>query len=107
MSFFKRKNERNVTRDNQFLKNYATRSTALLMYVEENEHITKEINLMIEDFQYTVPSMDTKAKDLEKKIKKEFDRLANMLEQTDCDEDEVVKSIKYIRRTINDIASLH
>ena len=73
----------------------------------ENENITKEINRMIEDFQYTVPSMDTKAKELEKKIKKEFDRLANMLEQTDCDEAEVVNSIRLIRRTITDISSLH
>ena len=106
MGFFKRKNEKNVTRDNQFLKNYAVRSESLLIYVEENEVITKEIRLMIEDFQYTVPSFQDKARDLEKKIKKEFDRLTGMLEQPDCDENEIIMSVRLIRRTVADISSL-
>lgn len=106
MGFFKRKFEKNVTRDNQFLKNYATRGNALLMYTEENEAITKELQSMIYDFQYTMPSFDPKAKELEKKIKKEFDRLTTLLEQPDYEDSDVISCIRLIRRTITDISSL-
>lgn len=106
MGFFKRKHEKNVARDNHFLKSYATRGEALLMYTEENEAITKELKAMNDEFQYTVPTADAGAKEIEKKIKKDFERLTNMLEQTDCDEGEVIMTIRAIRRSITEISSM-
>ena len=106
MGFFKRKNEKNVTRDNDFLQSYATKTQGLLMYAEESEAITNELLKMVDDFKYTAPSYSPAAKELEKKIMKDHERLTNMLEQPDCVESEIIMTIRAIRRAINDISAL-
>ena len=106
MGFFKKSFQKNVTRNNEFLKDYAIKCNGLALYVEENEKVLKELNALKDDFQYTVATNIRDAKGLEKKIKKDFERLTNMLEQTDCDEGEVIMTIRAIRRSITEISSM-
>ena len=103
--FGKKKYEKNVTRDNEFLKDYAIKTNALLMYVEENEKIKKELNALKDDFQYTVATPEHDAKGLEKKIRKDFDALTATLQQSDWEENDVLNLIRGIRRYIVEISS--
>ena len=102
----KKKLVKNTTRDNEFLKDYAIKVNGLLIYAEENEAITAELGKMMENFQYTIPSMKPEAKALEKKIKKDFDTLTMTLQQNGWSEGDVSMLIKGIRRYLTEIASL-
>ncbi len=104
--FGKKKFDKNVSRDNEFLKDYAIKVNALLMYVEENEKLTKELSALKDDFEFSVASSDPKAKALEKKIVKDFDQLKATLQQADWDEAEVLMLARGIRGTIVEITSL-
>ena len=101
----RKKFEKNVTRDNKFLKDYAVKVNSLLFYTEENEKVTKELNAMKDDFEFSVASSDPKVKPLEKKIHKDFDLLKSTLQQGGWDEAEVTMMIRGIRATIIEIAS--
>ena len=70
--FGKKKYDKNVTRDNEFLKDYAIKTNGLMLYVEENEKVKKELTALKDDFQYTVATNIRDAKSVEKKIKKDF-----------------------------------
>lgn len=106
MGLFKKKYVKNVTRDNEFLKDYAIKTNGLLILVEGNEAVTAELNNLKADFQYTVATSDKDAKALEKKIAEDFEALASALEQPQWDEAQVLLAIKSLRRTIVNITSM-
>ncbi|MBE6589780.1 MAG: hypothetical protein E7643_06335 [Ruminococcaceae bacterium] len=106
MGLFKKRYEKNVSRDNEFLKKYAVRTNGLLMFTEHNEAVTRELNALKDDFQYTVATSDKEAKALEKKITENFEALATALEQPQWEEEQVLLTIKVLRRAINEISSL-
>ena len=47
MGFFKKRFSKNVTRDNEFLKNYAVKCNGLAFYLENNEKVLKELMLVL------------------------------------------------------------
>ena len=106
MGFFKKRFEKNVSRDNEFMKNYAIKTAGLLMYTENNGKISEELEKMKEDFQYTVASALPEAKRIEKKITTDFETLTATLQQNDWNENDVSMLIKGIRRYIVEIRAL-
>lgn len=106
MGFFKKKYQKNVTRDNEFLKNYAIKTNGLLIFAENNTAVTAELNNLKADFQYSVATSDKNAKDLEEKIASDFDQLASALEQPQWEEAQILLMIKSIRRSIVNITSM-
>ena len=106
MGFFKRSFQKNVTRNNEFLKDYAVKCHGLFLFVEENEKVQKELNALKDDFQYTVATNIRDAKAVEKKIKKDFDALTALLQQDGWDEKEVLLLIRGLRRYIIEISSM-
>ena len=106
MGLFKKKYGKNVTRDNEFLKEYAIKVNGLQMFVDNNQKVYDELEALKNDFQYTVASSSPDAKALEKKIKKDFETLATALQQPEIAEAEVLVMIKVIRRNIVEISSI-
>ncbi len=106
MGLFKKRFQKNVTRDNEFLKDYAVKCNGLSFYVEENEKVKKELNQLKDDFQYTVATDVHAAKGIEKKIKADFDSLVALLQQDQWDEAQALLIIRGIRRYIVEISSL-
>ena len=106
MGLFKKRYAKNVTRDNEFMKEYAIKVHGLLMYTEENEKVTKELRAMMDDLQYTVASSDSHAKGVEKKIKKDFEALTKALQQAEWSESEVLLLIRNIRRYTVEISAM-
>jgi len=106
MGLFKKKYNKNVTRDNEFMKEYAIKVHGLLLYAEENEKVTNELKVMQSDLQYTVASSESAAKGVERKIKKEFADLTKELQQPAWDEASVLAHIKNIRRYTIEISAL-
>ena len=106
MGLFKKKYQKNVTRDNEFLKNYAIKTNGLLIFTENNATVTAELNTLKDDFQYAVATSDKGAKDLEKKIAADFEALAAALEQPQWEEAQVLLMIKGLRRSIINITSM-
>lgn len=106
MGLFKKKYQKNVTRDNEFLKNYAIKTNGLLIFTENNAAVTAELNTLKDDFQYAVATSDKDAKDLEKKIAADFEALAAALEQPQWEEAQVLLMIKGLRRSIINITSM-
>ena len=104
--FGRKKYEKNVERDNEFLKDYAVKVNGLLVYVEDNEKITKELRKLKDEFQYTVASPDAKAKGVEKNIEQEFKKLTEALQQPSWAEDEVSLLIKGLRRLVVEVSSM-
>ena len=104
--FGRKKYEKNVERDNEFLKDYSVKVNGLLVYVDDNAKIVKELNQLKEDFQYTVASPYAKAKGVEKKITEEFKKLTETLQQPNWAEDEVSLLIKNLRRYVVEVASM-
>ena len=104
--FGKKKYSKNVTRDNEFLKDYAVKCNGLLFYVENNENVKKELVLLKDDFQYAVASTNPEAKKVEKKIVADFQSLTAALEQPDFDETQVLFLIRGLRRSVVEITSL-
>ena len=106
MGLFKKSFQKNVTRNNEFLKDYAVKCNGLALYIEENEKVQKELNALKDDFQYTVATNIKDAKGFEKKIKKDFDALTALLQQDGWDEKEVLLLIRNMRRYIIEISSM-
>ncbi len=106
MGFFKKTFSKNVTRDNEFLKDYAVKCNGLLLYVEENEKVKNELNQLKDDFQYTVATDAKGAKNIEKSIKADFDALTAHLQQPEWDEAQALLLIRGLRRYIVEIASM-
>ena len=106
MGFFKKRYAKNVSRDNEFLKQYAIKTNGLMIFVENNEAVTKELASLKDDFQYAVASSDKGAKEMEKKITESFGQLAAALEQPQWEEAQILLMIKGIRRSIVEITSM-
>ena len=106
MGFFKKKYAKNVTRDNEFLKNYATKTNGLLIFAENNATVVAELNNLKADFQYAVATPSKEAKALETKIKNDFEQLAVALEQPQWEEAQILLQIKSLRRSIVEITSI-
>ena len=106
MGLFKKRYSKNVTRDNEFMKEYAIKVHGLLLYTEENETVTKALKVMMDDLQYTVATSDSDAKGMERKIKKEFAALTAALQEDGWDEAVVLSHIKNIRRFIIEINAM-
>jgi hypothetical protein len=104
--FGRKKYEKNVERDNEFLKDYSVKVNGLIFYVEDNEKIKKELVKLKDEFYYTVASPQGKAKGVEKKIEDEFKKLTEMLQQPSWAEDEVSLLIKNLRRYVVEVSSL-
>ena len=58
---FRKKYEKNVERDNEFLKEYSGKVNGLILFAEENEKVKTELKALQDDFQYCVASPDPKA----------------------------------------------
>ena len=106
MGLFKKKYVKNVSRDNEFLKNYAVKTNGLLIFAENNETVTNELNNLKADFQYAVATSDKGAKSMEQKITADFEQLANTLAQPQWQEEEVLLMIKGLRRSVIEITSM-
>ena len=106
MGWFKKRYSKNVTRDNEFMKEYAIKVNGLLLYTEGNETVTKALKVMMDDLQYTVATDDSSAKGVERKIKKEFAALTEALQQNGWNEADVLMYIKNIRRYIVEINAM-
>ncbi|MGM9644925.1 MAG: hypothetical protein ACI3X1_07550 [Eubacteriales bacterium] len=106
MGFFKKSFQKNVTRDNEFLKDYAVKCNGLELYVQENEKVLKELKALKDDFQYTVATDVKAAKAVEKNIKADFEALTAHLQQTEWDEAQALLLIRDIRRYIVEISSM-
>ncbi len=106
MGLFKNRYEKNVSRDDEFLKSYAVKANSLLIYTEKSEKVTEELGALMNDFRYTIASSKPEAKKIEKNIAKEFDGLNQKLQQLDWAEDEVILIVRTLRRYIIEIGSL-
>lgn len=104
--FGRKKYEKNVERDNEFLKDYAVKVNGLIVYAEDNDKIKKELVKLKDEFQYTVASPSGKAKGVEKKIEQDFKKLTEILQQPSWAEDEVSLLIKSLRRYVVEVSSL-
>lgn len=104
--FGRKKFVKNVERDNEFLKDYATKVNGLKVYAEDNAKIAKELDKLQEDFQYAMPSPTGKAKGVEKNIEEDFKKLTEALQQPSWAEEEVSLLIKGLRRYIVEISSM-
>ena len=102
----KKKYEKNVKRDNQFLKNYAIRLHGLLDYTEAHEKVTEKLQKLQQDFQYTVATQVKDAKKFEKRINKLYDELKASLQQPNWDEQAVLLLIQNISLELNEINAL-
>jgi hypothetical protein len=103
--FGKKKYEKNMTRDNQFLKNYAIKVNGLINFTEGNEKVTQELEALKKDFQYSIGTSAKENKKLEKKIENDYQALSDMLTQASWDEAEVIRMARIIRQTIVEITS--
>ena len=106
MGLFKKAFQKNVTRDNEFFKNYAIKINALMRYTEENEKVTKELKKLQDDFQYTVATADRHAKKNENNIEKMYDSLKATLQQPSWDEQQVLAAIRNIGTEIDEINAM-
>ena len=106
MGLFKKRYQKNVTRDNEFLKGYAIRTNGLLIFAEGNEKLTEELTSLKNDFQYAVATPSKEAKAIEQKIVEDFEKLSAALEQPNWEEESVLLTIKSLRRSIINITSL-
>lgn len=98
--------KKNVTRDNEFLKSYASKIGGLLVYAKDNENVSNELKALQKDFQYATPSAKKEAKKIEKSIDEEYSKLIEALESPNWMEDDVIRSINKLRRLIVEISSL-
>ena len=103
--FGKKKYEKNMTRDNQFLKSYAIKVNGLINFAEGNEKVTQELEALKKDFQYSIGTSAQENKKLEKKISDHYQALSDMLTQASWDEAEVIRLSRIIRQTIVEITS--
>ena len=103
--FGKKKYEKNMTRDNQFLKSYAIKVNGLINFAEGNERVTKELEDLKHDFQYSIGTSSKDNKKLEKKIENDYQALSDMVVQASWDEAEVIRLARIIRQTIVEITS--
>ena len=103
--FGKKKYEKNMTRDNQFLKSYAIKVNGLINFVQDNEKVANELEALKHDFQYSIGTSSKANKKLEKKIEDDYQALSDMLVQSSWDENEVIRQVRIIRQTIVEITS--
>ena len=104
--FGKKKYDKNITRDNEFLKEYAIKCNGLMFYVGNNENVKKELALLKDDFQYTVATADKHAKKSENDIEKMYDSLKAMLQQPEWDEMQVLAAIRNMGAEIDEINAM-
>ncbi len=106
MGFFKKRYQKNVSRDNEFLKDYAIKINALLRYTEENQKVTEALERLQQDFQYTVATNVTDAKKVEKTLADMYDALKATLQQPAWDEQAVLLAIRNMGAEIDEINSM-
>ena len=106
MGLFKRKYEKNVTRDNEYLKNFAVRINGLLRFTEENEKVTAELRKLQDDFRFTVATQVRGAKKIESRIDEKYENLKNTLQQPEWNEQEVIMMIRNIGLELDEINSM-
>ena len=104
--FGKKKYDKNVSRDNEFLKDYATKCNGLSFYLDGKDNVQKELTMLKDDFQYTVASIKPEAKKIEKSIKADFEALTALLQQSEWEETQALMLIRNLRRYVNEIGSL-
>lgn len=97
----KKKYVKNVTRDNEFLKDYAIKVNALMVFAEDNENVTAALRQLQDEFQYTVATADRDAKKMEKEIGNLYKAIYAVLSQPGWNEAEVIGQIRQMRATID------
>ena len=104
--FGKKKYAKNVTRDNNFLKDFAMKLNGLLRYTEENEKVTQALRKLQEDFQYTIATQVKDAKKTEARINELYEALKALLQQPEWDEQAVLMAIKNLGLEIDEINAM-
>ena len=104
--FGKKKYTKNFTRDNTFMKDYAIKINGLIRYSEENERITTALEKLKEDFQFTIGSSQSSAKKNEETIDRLYASLKEAFQQTELNEEEILRIIRNIGMEIDEINAL-
>jgi predicted RNA binding protein with dsRBD fold (UPF0201 family) len=104
--FGRKKYEKNVSRDNSFLKDFAIKLNGLMRYTEENERVTTALRKLQEDFQFTVATQVKDAKKVEARINELYESLKAMLQQPEWDEQAVILAIRNIGLEIDEINAM-
>lgn len=104
--FGKKKYAKNVTRDNNFLKDFAIKLNGLMRYTEENEKVTQALRKLQEDFQYTIATQVKDAKKTEARINELYEALKALLQQPEWDEQAVLMAIKNLGLEIDEINAM-
>ena len=104
--FGKKKYAKNVTRDNNFLKDFAIKLNGLMRYTEENEKVTQALRKLQEDFQYTIATQVKDAKKTEARIDELYEALKALLQQPEWDEQAVLMAIKNLGLEIDEINAM-
>ena len=103
MGLFKKSFQKNVTRSNEFFKNYAIKINAFIRYAEGNDKVVSELQNLQSDFQYTVAAANKQAKKNEKNIDNMYEELKSIFQQPTWDEQKVLLIIKNMRMEIDEI----
>ena len=101
--FGKKKYVQNFTNDNNFLKSYAIKINGLIRYVENNERVTKALEKLRDDFQFTIGTAAKSAKKNEARIDRLYDKLKNAFQTTQIDEEAVMLLIRNIGMELDEI----
>ena len=104
--FGKKKYAKNVTRDNNFLKDFAIKLNGLMRYTEETEKVTQALRKLQEDFQYTIATQVKDAKKTEARINELYEALKALLQQPEWDEQAVLMAIKNLGLEIDEINAM-
>ena len=105
--FGKKKYAKAFEKDNDFLKNFAVKISALLRYTEDNEKVTEKINKLKEDFVFTIaPPQNREVKKHQEEIERKYADLKSVLEQDEWDEKDVLKRISSIGAELDEINAI-
>ena len=104
--FSRKKYVKNVTRDNNFLKDFAIKLHALMRYTEGNEKVTQALRKLQEDFQFTIATQVKDAKKTEARINELYENLKALLQQPEWDEQAVLMAIKNLGLEIDEINAM-
>ena len=104
--FGRKKFEKNVTRNYNFLKDFATKLHALMRYTEDNEKVTQALRKLQEDFEFTLGTHIKDAKKAEARINELYNALKALLQQPEWDEQAVLLAIKNLGMELDELNSM-
>lgn len=104
--FGRKKFEKNVTRNYNFLKDFATKLHALMRYTEGNEKVTQALRKLQDDFEFTLGTHVKDAKKAEARISELYESLKSLLQQPDWDEQAVLLAIRNLGMELDELNSM-